>query len=680
MKRKKLLVLAICSILFGMAYSSTLKDTYSNIWSSYACYLESNHDTADSLNIQEAKDSLTAIALRNKSIQGIEYAIRHCDVKDRNGAIKVLYESYVQDGSLLAFRNFAKFVKGNYADTSATYQKDFKLAASVSDIDLLNIHSYQYKRLEKYIKAKGGTDLSYEILCALIKNDLKNRNWDKALATIHRLKPFFKGDKRVDNLITLLNTPEDYSVNMRNVTELNKEGASYNPVLTADDKHVYFCGMDKSTNIGKEDVFCSDWQDSIWSNPSLVKSLSTSANNNAVLSISTDGTSALLFEDGKIKQSEKGYKDWENPVMLPKSINVGSWNADAMESSDKNVMILAASRKKSENVDEKNYDVPQPSDIFVSFKDSAGEWQEPISIGPVINTAHDERSPFLHPDMHTLYFTSDGHGGLGGLDVFMTTRLSDTCWTCWSESVNLGKDINTSDDDWGYQISTNGHEVYFTKNTDGVNHIYAFNLPQKFRPREIATVSGKITDNYGNPVSTQIRWRDAATNKEIGMAQSDPSDGNYFITLPLEKKFNYQLINGKIYPVSKSIDLTTAKIASKIKENIQVIGIRDIYFNTAKHDIFSEYRGELDSIASAINSGMGKLEIRGHTDSIGDDDYNMKLSIDRANAVKNALIKLGCAPSQVTAIGFGETKPLEPNNTPEGRAKNRRVEFWIKNK
>ena len=117
----------------------------------------------------------------------------------------------------------------------------------------------------------------------------------------------------------------------------------------------------------------------------------------------------------------------------------------------------------TDNENNYNGDNQYPSDIFISLKDKNDIWGRPFNIGDSINTRYTERSPFLHPDMKTLYFSSDGHGGLGKLDVFMTTRLHDSCWTCWSEPINLGKEINTIESNWGYKISTDGKTAYFTK-------------------------------------------------------------------------------------------------------------------------------------------------------------------------------------------------------------------------
>ena len=145
-------------------------------------------------------------------------------------------------------------------------------------------------------------------------------------------------------------------------------------------------------------------------------------------------------------------------------------------------------------------------DVLISRKDQNGQWTEPESLGYQINTPYAERTPFLHPDMKTLYFSSDGHGGIGKLDVFKSTRLADSCWNCWSKPINLGKEINTEESDWGYKISTDGENAYFSKKKSANENedIFSLNLPSHLRPDFVATVSGKLLDKQNKPISAEI--------------------------------------------------------------------------------------------------------------------------------------------------------------------------------
>ena len=174
-------------------------------------------------------------------------------------------------------------------------------------------------------------------------------------------------------------------------------------------------------------------------------------------------------------------------------------------------------------------------DIYIASKQSNGQWGEAKKLSATINSRYTERSPFLHPDMKTLYFSTDGHGGLGKLDVYRTERLYDSCWNCWSEPVNLGKEINSVESDWGYKISTGGQMAYFSKIEPYSNSLdlYSVNLPIHLRPGYVATVSGRLVDSEDEPIEASMRWEDLETGEVIGQSKSDPKDGNYFIVLPL---------------------------------------------------------------------------------------------------------------------------------------------------
>lgn len=142
--------------------------------------------------------------------------------------------------------------------------------------------------------------------------------------------------------------------------------------------------------------------------------------------------------------------------------------------------------------------------------------------------------------MRTLYYSSDGHGGLGKLDVFMSTRIADHCWDCWTEPINLGIEINSFDNDWGYKISTDGDKAYFSKRrTRGLEEIYWFDLSVHLHPDFVATISGLAADKGGHPIIAEIKWEDLETGEEVELASTNPVDGGYFIVLPMGKLYRY---------------------------------------------------------------------------------------------------------------------------------------------
>jgi outer membrane protein OmpA-like peptidoglycan-associated protein len=291
--------------------------------------------------------------------------------------------------------------------------------------------------------------------------------------------------------------------------------------------------------------------------------------------------------------------------------------------------------------------------------------------------------------MKTLYFSSDGLGGLGKLDVYKSTRLADSCWNCWSEPVNLGKEINTISDDWGYRISTDGTTAYFSKKDNGKksDDLYSLTLPPHLRPDIVAKIEGELKNSKNQPVSTTIRWEDLESNTVIGTAKSDPIDGSYFIVLPMGKNYGYFIEDTTFFPVSQNLDLRNVSNVVEIKKDIKAISFQEmiedkiaipmnnLFFNPMKSDLLPKSIPELKRISKIIKDKNISVELSGHTDNQGSESMNLKLSEDRANSVKNFLISQGVSPLRIKAVGYGYSKPIASNETDEGKALNRRVEI-----
>lgn len=261
-------------------------------------------------------------------------------------------------------------------------------------------------------------------------------------------------------------------------------GEEYGPTLTIDDNTLYFVGLNRGETNMSEDIFISrrDKRTGEWSSAQIVPALSTPYRNEAPTSVSGDGKTMLLFVEGRMCFSQRGPYGWTEPRPLPSYLQLGNWQADAQISADGSVLLFAA-----------NYPAEGEEraslNIFVSERDEQGRWGKPYSIGSVINTPGMERSPFLHPDMKTLYFSSDKEGTIGDLDVWVTRRLSDTCWTCWSEPENLGPQINTTGRDCWYKISTDGKTAYYAQKNGRRHDIYSITLPEDKRPEPITVLA-----------------------------------------------------------------------------------------------------------------------------------------------------------------------------------------------
>ena len=261
-------------------------------------------------------------------------------------------------------------------------------------------------------------------------------------------------------------------------------GEEYGPTLTIDDNTLYFVGLNRDETNMSEDIYVSrrDKRTGEWSSAQIVPALSTPYRNEAPTSVSGDGKTMLLFVEGRMCFSQRGPYGWTEPRPLPSYLQLGNWQADAQISADGSALLFAA-----------NYPAEGEEraslNIFVSERDKQGRWGKPYSIGSVINTSGMERSPFLHPDMKTLYFSSDKEGTIGDLDVWVTRRLSDTCWTCWSEPENLGPQINTTGRDCWYKISADGKTAYYAQKNGRRHDIYSITLPDDKRPEPITVLA-----------------------------------------------------------------------------------------------------------------------------------------------------------------------------------------------
>lgn len=261
-------------------------------------------------------------------------------------------------------------------------------------------------------------------------------------------------------------------------------GEEYGPVLTVDDNTLYFVGLNRwDTNIS-EDIFVSrrDKKTGEWSSAQIVPRLCNPYKNEAPTSISGDGKTMMVFVEGRMCFSQRTGNGWTDPRPLPHSLQLGNWQADAQISADGSVLLFAANYP-AEGEEKASLN------IFISERDAEGRWAEPHSIGAIINTTGMERSPFLHPDMKTLYFSSDREGSLGDLDIWVSRRLSDSCWNCWSEPENLGAPINTTARDCWFTISTDGTTAYYAQKNGRRHDIYSVTLPSDKRPESITVLA-----------------------------------------------------------------------------------------------------------------------------------------------------------------------------------------------
>ncbi len=617
------------------------------------------------------------------------------DLKKMPKTAAAVYDVLGNDGRIEPFTYFEIAFK-NYPDSIA-YRKDKKLAQDAKYLALDDNDTHfkpsQKEKYDAYIKAAAPKWLAFVALQKMIENDVKNKSFTAAAATVRSYQSYFGNDnKLIINLLEILEDKKESDVTIENIGESinTKDKSEIVPVLSIDGRQLFFCKYDALKG-GEEDIYTSSKNSKgKWEFAYAVAGLSESRKHEAPLSISADGTNLIIFEDGILSETNKTARGWSEPKPLSNKINSSAWQGAATLSPNGKVLIYESQRAEvlGFNSFVRGSDHYDNIDLFISFRDSLGEWTQGVNLGKGINTFHCERSPYLHADMKTLYFSSDGRGGLGNRDVFKTTRLDNT-WLNWSPPQNIGKEINTTGDDWGYVVSSSNVLGYFS--ADGEIQ-YITPLPKKAKASEVALVKGRLTDSKGNRVTSgKVLVRDMETNTIYMECNVDPDSGSYQMALPPGGKYSLEIIQKNSMPQFDTIDtrnitqfierkIETRKIVNfqEMKEQGIAVPLNNLFFNTNEAFIRNESYLELDNLAKLINQNTWAVEILGHTDNVGSAEGNKKLSAARAAAVKDYLVKKGCNAAQIKTIGLGATKPIADNKDEIGRAKNRRVEIKIK--
>lgn len=542
----------------------------------------------------------------------------------------------------------------------------------------------------------------------VVRPYLKLREWGKAVKILRDYEPKFPLMKdRFEKIISILEAPEEGIRKINMGGNINSIMPEYGPVISPDMKKLYFTGRDREDGVGGEDIYVSYYVGGRWTIATPINGDINTESNEYINSISADGDLLLLFGnyEGSLGRGDNFYvekygRKWSKIQHFPEPINSTFWDADAFMTADGKAVIFSSERPGGVGEFHQKGDYYHGMtwgnlDLWVVLKEGDGWSSKAINLGPSINTPYTERTPFLHPDGKTLYFSSDGWPGIGKSDVFKSVRLNDSSWTEWSEPVNLGKEINTAEEDWGYKITTDGRRAYFSTISPegfGEEDIYYVDLPVSAKPQSnVVAVQGKVVDENGKPVDAIIKWEDVNLLKEVGEAKTDPETGEYYIALPVGKYYAYFAEVKGYYSTVNYLDLTDSSGYKEVKTDVNLssiesleksgkaIKIENIFFDSGKFDLREESYAALDLLYRfmKVNPEI-YVEINAHTDNIGRDDYNQKLSENRAGSVVDYLVNKGIDRSRLFPQGFGKTMPVASNGTEEGRALNRRVEFRLR--
>jgi peptidoglycan-associated lipoprotein len=284
-----------------------------------------------------------------------------------------------------------------------------------------------------------------------------------------------------------------------------------------------------------------------------------------------------------------------------------------------------------------------------------GEWSKPVNLGPQINTPGDEEFPYVHPD-GTLYFSSNGLLGMGGLDIFKAKQQSDGSW----KVENMGYPINSNADDFGITFQKDQEKGFFSSSRTlrGDADIYAFTLP----PLRFNMI-GVVKDEKTEQVLANATVKSISSD---GITIDVKTDKNGIFRFPLRPSVDYVFVashdgylNGKERQTTKGLDRSRDFKATILLSSIaKPIDLPNIFYDFAKWDLRPESMVALDKLVETLNDNPNiTIELMSHTDSRGNDADNLILSQKRAQSVVDYLIAHGIAADRLQAKGYGETVP-----------------------
>ncbi len=441
----------------------------------------------------------------------------------------------------------------------------------------------------------------------------------------------------------------------------------------------------------QEDFYISHKVDGEWTKALNAGPQLNTEYNEGASTISADGNLLIFASDreGSLGSCDLYYSfhvgnSWTMARNMGAPVNTRNWETQPSLSSDGRTLYFIRGLESHHQTKEQH--------IYVTNLSDSGYWSVPVKLSDTINSQGMEQSPFISADNQTLYFCSDGHPGMGGLDIFMSRRLPNGSWGI---PVNMGYPINTSKDESGISIDPNGKLAYLSSDRSGGyggQDIYSFVLPDSLRPQPVTYMKGKVFDaNTKDPLIAYFTLIDLGTGKVVSQNTSKPGDGTFLVCLPANK--NYALNVSKkgylFYSENFSLKDIKASYEHPFLKDVPLqpidtgasIVLKNVFFETNKYDLKPESEVELNKLVNFLkNNPTIKIQISGHTDNQGTPQSNITLSENRAKSVYTYLINHTIDASRLTYKGYGQTIPIATNDTPEGRQLNRRTEMKITGK
>ncbi|MEA2041103.1 MAG: OmpA family protein [Bacteroidota bacterium] len=574
-----------------------------------------------------------------------------------------------------------------------------------------------YESTGEYMKQSGVLKKAVElvpgkkkmIMLKLIETELKTGKYKEAERYIKQLDkeslPAFYRDnldtfkEAVNFALHAIENPVEFDpVNCGPI--VNSKHDDYFPALTADGRKLY---KTVSLPTGKYDAFGNEFfqedlfvttrqPDGTPIKTQAVPGKINTAGNEGAFTVSPDGKQLFFtvcshshagsYHGAVVGSCDIFVADYMSGntinISNPKEpLNSPAWESQPSFSSDGKTLFFASSRKGGNGKD----------DLWVSHKKDDGLWSKPKNLGDLINTDGSENSPFIHPDNKTLYFSSDGHPGMGGYDIFVSRKDK---FGEWSKPKNIGYPVNTHKNETGLIVDVLGDSAYFAsvrEDTRGGQDIYRFAVAPEISPERTSYITGRVYNRRNNaPIQAEIRLNNTDNGKLRATTQSDKS-GDYLLCINSGNNYAFNVSEPGFMFYSEQFLLKELSVEkSKFVKNIPLspiksgksVILKNIYFASDSYQLSKASEPELEQLVKFLRLNPTVVaEISGHTDDRGGDSYNLNLSRNRAQAVYNHLLAKGVKKEALKYEGYGSSKPIVKNTSPKNRQLNRRTEFKI---
>ncbi len=481
--------------------------------------------------------------------------------------------------------------------------------------------------------------------------------------------------------VDTLRPPRGVLLNMG--TLINSSSADYGPTLNDEDNLMIFTskrnvspGLDSRTN---EDLFFSKKFSDFWDWAQPFQELNTIYNEGSA-TLSKTGKKLYFarcdapdtYGDCDIFVAEMlPDSTWGNIHNLGKQVNSNAWDSHPSLSLTEDTLYFASDRLGGFGL----------SDIYYTIKNEKGEWQKARNLGPIINTRNSDVSPFYHHLHNVLYFSSSGQNlNFGGFDIYKSYKNENGLW---GEPQNIGPLTNGPGSEFYFTIDKKSQKLYYSRSTENnISNLdlYSFPLPMEAQPLAVTKFTGKLTnEDTGLPYYGIVSMIDLENGIEVAPQFLRPdgtfefnliNDANYLIVIQGDEFFRIEelfLLEGDTTFIKE-----TEPIHTKIK-------FQSIIFKNGEADLLPDMYMDLDKIANfMVDHPDFNLKISGHTDSDGREEFNLRLSQERADAIKEYIIFFGFVePDRIEAVGYGSSQPIVKELSEEDKQLNRRVEFEL---